>query len=253
MILPQLLAGYGLWTQWLARLAAKWRPVAGEIVMAGGLGLVAVSQLSYCGIFIGDQHGVTRSGIKPFYQVYENGGKIPIIDLAQMIRKTTRPNVRIIGPEATIVTYLSGRETYGLRSVLPPNWKAQWPRIMRAQRFTYCVFPISRAGARAYMDADNLTHALIGWSLIQPAPGEFVGTTRDFGLARFKLNARRPPRHERVRGVRPRRARSGAARKVAASSRPAPGSPPATGRRPSTAPAASRPQRRTPRVRGGGG
>ncbi len=123
MILPLLLAGWALGVQ---RCAAHCKSPGGKtIVTCLGLGTVLVLNLAVSGEFLMTQWGVASpmnehhhwQGFKHvgFLRAYHGGHWAGIYELAARVRETSSPDEKIVGPEATILTYLSGRQVY------PPN------------------------------------------------------------------------------------------------------------------------------------
>jgi hypothetical protein len=122
MILPLLLAGWGLLVCGVARgfhsaAAAQWTKRI-------GFGFVLFSNLITSILFILVQHGYTigvdeRHRWQGFRQVgflntYEYGKWSGVYDLADLVRRGCGPNDKILGPEATVLTYLSDRQVYPL-------------------------------------------------------------------------------------------------------------------------------------------
>jgi hypothetical protein len=122
MILPLLLAGWGLLVCGVARgfrstAAAEWTKRI-------GLGFVLFSNVITSILFILVQHGYTIGvderhrwqGFRHvgFLNTYEYGKWSGVYDLADLVRRGCGPNDKIIGPEATVLTYLSDRQVYPL-------------------------------------------------------------------------------------------------------------------------------------------
>jgi hypothetical protein len=122
MILPMLLAGWGLLVCGVARgfqsaAAAQWTKRI-------GLGFVLFSNVITSILFIVVQHGYTVGvderhrwqGFRHvgFLNAYEYGKWSGVYDLADLVRHGCGPNDKIIGPEATVLTYLSDRQVYPL-------------------------------------------------------------------------------------------------------------------------------------------
>ena len=62
--------------------------------------------------------------------------------MAKLIRDNTKPGQRVFGPEATVLTYLSGRDVFPLGILLPKN-EQRWDRKVRkmTRQVPYAVFP----------------------------------------------------------------------------------------------------------------
>jgi hypothetical protein len=120
MILPMLLAGWGLFWQWLAqKLRSK---LAARAVFAFGLLLVVISNAATSFTFILTQRGFTKpfdahrhwQGIHyvGFLRTYDFGRWIGFDALGDDIRNATDPPDMIIGPDANVLTFLSDRQVY---------------------------------------------------------------------------------------------------------------------------------------------
>jgi hypothetical protein len=142
MILPLLLAGWALLVCGAARrfrsaAAAQWTKRI-------GLGFVLISNLITSILFILVQHGYTIGvderhhwqGFRHvgFLKSYEYGKWSGIYDLAGLVRRGCGPSDKIIGPEATVLTYLSDRQVYP-SSVLLKAGPAAGPALCRAALF----------------------------------------------------------------------------------------------------------------------
>jgi hypothetical protein len=169
MILPLLLAGWGLLVE---RLAGRMRvfplrEAAGFI----GLGLVVAPNLLDCADLIREQHGYSRpqQGLKHvgFLQAYHGGKWAGVDAVAKMIQENVKPDQKVVGPEATVLTYLSDRDVFGLGMLLPRFdrggiWEQKIPRL----GFTAAVFPDKTD--KLYDDKDVLTGKLIRMGMIKP-------------------------------------------------------------------------------------
>lgn len=119
-ILPLLLAGWGVM---VSRFAGRFeRPWQSALVIRLGLGLILGLNIVASLDFILTQRGITRALDEHnhwqgwhhvgFLRAYHYGHWAGIYDLANMLREEIGPNERILGPESTILTYLSGRQIY---------------------------------------------------------------------------------------------------------------------------------------------
>jgi hypothetical protein len=127
MLLPLLLAGWGLLVH---RMALGMRGARRQnLVLFVSLGVVAAVNIVLCGDFIRIQRGwtipITRShhwqGLHHigFLAAFHDGQWVGIHALADMVRRTVGPNEKLIGPEATVLTYFSGRQVYPPQAGVP--------------------------------------------------------------------------------------------------------------------------------------
>jgi hypothetical protein len=120
MILPLLLAGWGLLCYGLASRCTK--PLASSLVLLFGLGFVLALNIAASVDFILTQRGFARlvdehhhwQGVKHvgFLHAYKFGQWAGIYDLADFAKREIQVNEKVLGPEPTILTYLSGRQIY---------------------------------------------------------------------------------------------------------------------------------------------
>ncbi len=120
MILPLLLAGWGLLAYEVAKkFQTPWRA---EWAMRVGLGMVLVLNLVESCNFALTQRGFARpvdehhhwQGFHHvgFLRTSHFGQWTGIYELAKMIHRNVGEQEKILGPEPTILTYLSGRQVY---------------------------------------------------------------------------------------------------------------------------------------------
>jgi hypothetical protein len=175
MILPLLLAGWGLFVAGLARRLAA-RGLA-EVVLIMGFGVVIGPNIIQCVDFVREQRGLTRSfKYVGFDRAYNSGSWAAARPVADMIQQHVSPQHRVIGPEATVLTYLSDRDVYALGKLLPKRDKASWVPRIRKLGFEYAVFPDEQDGpARGknritglYDDKDKITGRLILAGVLRP-------------------------------------------------------------------------------------
>jgi hypothetical protein len=186
MILPLLLAGWGLLVERVANRMRRFpmREAAAFI----GLGLVIAPNLVTCADLIREQHGLARpqQGFKHvgFLQAY-HGGKWAGVDfVAKMIHDNVQPDQKIFGPEATVLTYLSDRDVFGLGMLLPPFdrggiWEQKIPRL----GFAGGVFPDKTD--KLYDDKDVLTAKLIRMGMLKPT--RTLATAGGYKLSEFQV------------------------------------------------------------------
>jgi hypothetical protein len=200
MILPLLLAGWGLHVAWVAE---RFRaPGAREIVAIIGLGLVVTPNLLSCLNLVREQRGLShpRQGLKHvgFLRAYHGGKWAGVHDVAKMVGDNVRPDHQVIGPEATVLTFLSDRHVFGLGMLLPRKDRGGiWNRKIRDMKsmFEYVVFPDGTD--KLYDDKDVVTGKLIRLGLLRPT--KTVATAGGYKLAEYDVVAPPPKRARKSR------------------------------------------------------
>jgi 4-amino-4-deoxy-L-arabinose transferase-like glycosyltransferase len=227
MILPLLLAGWGLHVAWVSERFRS--PVARELVVFAGLGLVVTPNLLSSLNLVREQRGLSRpqQGLKPvgFLKAYHAGKWAGVHDVAKMVRDNVRPEQQVIGPEATVLTFLSDRDVFGLGMLLPRKDRGGiWERKIRGMKskFAYAVFPDTTD--KLYDDKDVVTGKLIRLGLLRPT--RTVATAGGYKLSEYEVVPPAPSRkstrgqRDPIAATQPKR-RRGAATTVAAATAPA--------------------------------
>jgi 4-amino-4-deoxy-L-arabinose transferase-like glycosyltransferase len=192
MILPFLLTGWGLFVAAISRKAAVWG--LAELVTMAGLGVVVVTNLLMSADFIREQWGYTRSAkYVGFERAYASGDWSNARPVAEMIRNAVSPDQKVIGPEATVLTYLSDRDVYALGKFLPKRDKASWVPRIRKLDFKYAVFPDGRA--ELYNDKDKITARLIKAGVLRPT--KVIARAAGYKLCEFQVVEAKKLRRER--------------------------------------------------------
>ena len=172
MILPLMLIGWGIHVSWLADRFKAFG--AKEVVAFLGLGLVVIPNLVSCANLIREQRGLTRpqDGLKyvGFAQAYHGGKWQGVEAVGKMIHDHVRNDQKVFGPEATVLTFLSDRDVYGLGMFLSrKNRKGVWEREIRNNirpKFAYGVFPDTHS--KLYEDKDVVTGTLVKLGMLRP-------------------------------------------------------------------------------------
>jgi hypothetical protein len=174
MILPLLLAGWGLLCY---RLACRFNTATGSnLALRLGLGFVLVLNIAASVDFILTQRGFARlvdehhhwQGLKHvgFLRAYHFGHWSGIYDLARFASREIGPDEKVLGPEPTILTYLSGRQIY------PPHKDVVAKDV--GTIFKRAFFHVEKAGGGVpeYDDpmADYVSHGRLREGEIEAGP-----------------------------------------------------------------------------------
>jgi len=130
MVLPLLLVEYALISDWIAQRLARW-PAGVFFATLYCLGFATVVNFGESVDFLLEQHGIRRN-LRPstFLKVYRGGKMEPLVELSKRIRADIPPGQKVLGLEAQIITYLSGRLVYEPREVLDGREQYPWPKIL---------------------------------------------------------------------------------------------------------------------------
>jgi Ca2+/Na+ antiporter len=171
MILPLLLAGWGLHVMWMSDRFKN--PGMKELITFVGLGVVVAPNLISCANLIREQRGLARprEGLKHvgFMKAYHSGKWDGVDEVAAMIHDHVAPEQQVYGPEATVLTFMSDRMVFGLGKFLPRKDRGgKWNSILRKNKaeFAYAVFPDTTD--KLYDDKDVVTGRLIHMGIIKP-------------------------------------------------------------------------------------
>jgi hypothetical protein len=234
MLMPLLLAGWCLLcapiARWLGPNRRKgpalahalfgWaprHPALPALAMLWGLSIVIVPNAIRGLDLMREQRGLDRRlRYRGFVDVYEEGKMAPLIRLGAVVKATAPRTARILGPEPTILTYLSDRQVWDLDR-MTGRWGRGWREGMAAMNFTHAVFPPRRAAA-LYGDRDPVVCFLFDRHVLVPTrelgrtadgarlceyaiavlPGEHVRGTRGHRGIRQHPVHRRGSRHHRT-------------------------------------------------------
>ena len=200
MILPLLLAGWGLFIRWLGDRFKLFG--AREVIAFAGLGMVVIPNGISCLNLIREQRGITRpqEGFRHvgFARAYHGEKWLGIDDVARMIHDHVRPDQRVLGPEATVLTFLSDRDVFGLGMLLPrKDVRGEWDRVIRKQQrggLVYAVFPDTND--KLYDDKDVVTGRLIRTGMLRQA--KVIARAGGYVLAEFQVvTTPKGQRHQR--------------------------------------------------------
>jgi hypothetical protein len=120
MLLPMLLAGWGLSVRWMAGKAKS--PAVARFIFGFGLFFLLVSNVVASFTFVLTQRGFTKafdahrhwSGIHyvGFLRAYDFGRWIGFDELGRRVHQATSPRDQLVGPDASVLTFLSDRQVY---------------------------------------------------------------------------------------------------------------------------------------------
>jgi len=187
VILPMLLAGYGLLTQQIAVrlsriLPSRWAGYLRTGLMLWGLGLVTLPNCVRCLDLAAEQHGLTRHGLRPFVEAYDSGKWQPIVQISRMIHDNVSPGQRVLGPEATVTAFLSQRQVLSLGMLVSHDWKRHFSRQVLEARLDLVVMPKS-----VYLveNRDRIMDAVLRWRLL--VESDCVADSGPYRLSHFSV------------------------------------------------------------------
>jgi hypothetical protein len=228
MILPLLMGGWLLGLAWaVGRL--RGRPWAATAVTWLGFAIFVAPNVVSAFDLIREQHGIGGRKEKfariGFDQAYHNGQWAAAGEVAKLIRDNVPAGQRIFGPEATVLTYLSGRDVFPLGILLPRN-EANWGRRVRkmAPLFPYALFPDTDGGRtfdkekvqKLFNDKDRILTRMIERGELRPVTT--VARSGVYKLCTYEvvpLKKRRLSTKDKVAATQPKRRPGAAATKPA--------------------------------------
>jgi hypothetical protein len=161
-VLPFLLLGWLKGLLWIAnRLPVSLR----HWPIMLGLLLPTTTNLVMDARFIREQRAVS------FLATYKEGKYVPLINLSEIIARRVPPGQTVIGPSASILSYLSGRHVYSERELLQHTSLRNLPHYIRAQQIGWAVFP-----ARAY-ERERRIRQLMELHILRRGPAWEGGVT----------------------------------------------------------------------------
>ncbi len=201
-VLPFMLAGWGLLVFRVANFSKWW--LGREMMFAAGLAAVVIPNLIQAAELFRQQHGFTRpisdakKWVVPrkigFLPNYQSGHWVPIYDVAKMVRRNLPANVDLLGPEATVLTYLSERRVYGLGMMIGRKTRYT-QRVEVIKQFKYALFPVDMHTPGLYDDADGVTWRMIRDGVIKPT--KIIAQAGGYELAEFEVLEAKKKRRKR--------------------------------------------------------
>ncbi|MBV8780045.1 MAG: glycosyltransferase family 39 protein [Phycisphaerae bacterium] len=157
MVLPLLALGWMLMLDGLLRIApGKW----GTLLFCGLTLLVEGNNIAH------DVPIIIEQRSHPFLEHYRRGEYVPLIALAEQIRQQLPVNANVLGPSASVLSYLSGRHVWSQREIFDPDARPRvkildYPHHMADLHFDAAVFP-----ARLYWDKEPTIARLMDRRLV---------------------------------------------------------------------------------------
>jgi hypothetical protein len=197
MVLPMLLVEWALLAHALARWLnplIPWR-FTPDWAMLVVLGFATVIQAALTVNLVLEQHGRSyRNHFQrtEFLASYRNGDFVPLIRLAEAIRLHVPPNRRILGPEARITSFLSGRYVYDSSDLFANKPGPEWATAVRHRKITWIAwgprFPKEFRTTKLLRPAPRVPLFAIeagAWWTIEPAARESAGRYRGVYLGKL--------------------------------------------------------------------
>ena len=173
MVLPLLALAWML----LAIEIARRVPVRlADTVLLAAVTLVFVPSVARCVKLIGEQHHLNRDareGEDPKWKY--------VTDMGEVVRANVPPGAKVIGPGATIMSYVSDRQVLMWRDLVPDNLPpAEYPQRLAKLGIQYAIFP-----PNLYHKAERPIRDLMEHGVIVPV--RRVARTREMVLAQVKI------------------------------------------------------------------
>ena len=132
MVLPVLMLG---WVVMLCAAGRRLPRIWGEVLLAGGLALVTLNNLSASVHFFIEQH----RGDHLAY--YEHGEYVPMLQMCERIRLKVRPDQKVVGPSGSIMSVFSGVHVLTQREIIPRGDGPFVPGAVAETGIDYFVCP----------------------------------------------------------------------------------------------------------------
>jgi hypothetical protein len=161
MVLPLMaLAWILLTTEVALRVPHRWL----EVALLAGICMLVLPNVARCCKVIGEQRGWNRSSAEegPRWQY--------VMEMSKLVHDLVPPDQKVIGPGASIMSYLSERQVVMQRDILDPRKpQKNWPQSLKDQRIGYAVFP-----SRLYKEGERSIRELMDRGVIVPVTREAV-------------------------------------------------------------------------------
>lgn len=173
MVMPFLLLVWLKYCDWLRfGSTGAW----GNLVLAWGLIFVSGMNLAKIAPFIVEQRTM------PFRENYKRGEYEPVIAMAAVVREHVPAGAKVIGPEGTVMSFVSGREVMMQRELLPPRKSPLlYPKLLAERGIEFGIFP-----AGVYRAGDPDIAKMIERRIIRPT--ETLGSASEMTLAKIAVD-----------------------------------------------------------------
>jgi hypothetical protein len=152
MVLPLLLLA---WLLMLVEIARRLPPRGAMGVIFCGLAVVVLPNLARCVRVVADQWVRNPGGMTAWGDM---------VELAKVIKQSTPPDAKIIGPAAPILSYFSERQVYMAKELIPRNKKpVHYPEHIKSLGIEYAVF-----GPGLYEKGEGVIEQLMERGVIVP-------------------------------------------------------------------------------------
>jgi hypothetical protein len=172
MVLPLTVLSWLMLFQQLGRLLP---PKHRELALLAGLLMLAIPNFVRCCKVIGEQHHLDPGS-------RDEGTKWKDVrDMGELVRNEVPPGGKVIGPAATIMSYVSDRTVLLQRELFPPKLPIEKiPAYLAKSGIGYAVFPPTEYKKGERLIRDLMEHGVI-------VPVERVGRTKDMVLAKIVI------------------------------------------------------------------
>jgi hypothetical protein len=134
MVLPILLLA---WLTMLMKLRDRLPGRWGEVLLGAGLAIVTLNNMTASVHFVREQRAGSR-----FLNEYRDGKWLPVIRMAEVIRRNVPAGETVLGPSGSVMSYLSGRHVITQRELLPRRGHVtEFPHIIAERKLEYAIFP----------------------------------------------------------------------------------------------------------------
>jgi hypothetical protein len=176
MVAPLLALG---WILLAVEIARRVREDRADWVLALALALVFVPSMTRVIKVIGEQRQLNR-------QAHEDGPKWRnVLEMGALVRQTVPPGVKVIGPAASIMSYVSERNVVMNRDIFPDNLPiTKYPQALAKSGVQYAVFPPT-----VYRKGDRVIRDMMERGVIVPV--QRAGRTKQMVLAEVEIKV--PP------------------------------------------------------------
>ncbi len=173
MVMPLMVLAWMLLAVEIAwRVPVKWA----DYVLILAVALIFVPSVSRVCKVIGEQRHLNRDARESDGPKWKH-----VLDMAEIVRKNVPQGAKVIGPGATIMSYVSDRQVLMWRDLMPANIPPQeYPEHLSKLGITHAVFPPT-----VYRKGENPIRDLMEHGVIVPV--RRVSRTREMVLAQVQI------------------------------------------------------------------